>query len=244
MNHKKHLLTIVALGILIILTLTASTLKGGGGNADSPRTISVTGSGKVYLKPDIAMINVGVHTENEDVSVALSENNAKALSVRDALTAFGVKPDDIQTTSFSVYQSQVYGPMGEMLGLKYMVDNSVYITVRDLAKMGDVLTTLVNKGANNIYGITFDVADRAAALTKARQAAVADAKAQAEELAAAAGVKVGQVISVSTATTGNAMPIYAEYGYGGGGGMAAAPAPISSGQLIVTVDAYLTYELQ
>lgn len=244
MNHKKHLLTIVALGILIILTLSASTLKGGGGGADSPRSISVTGSGKVHLKPDIAMINVGVHTENEDVSVALSENNAKALSVREALIAFGVKPEDIQTTSFSVYQSQVYGPMGEMLGLKYMVDNSVYITVRDLAKLGDVLTTLVNKGANNIYGITFDVADRVAALTEARKAAVADAKAQADELAAAAGVKVGQVISVSTATTGSAMPIYAEYGYGGGGGMAAASAPISSGQLIVTVDAYLTYELK
>jgi hypothetical protein len=185
-----------------------------------------------------------VHTESADISTALAENNTNAQAVRDALAGFGVKPEDIQTTNFSIYPNQQYGPQGEMLGIKYSVDNSVYITVRDLSKLGDVLTTAINSGANNIYGITFDVADREKALSEARLAAVADAKTQADELAAAAGLKVGRVMNLSVNAT-NPTPVYASNGMGGGGGaMAAAPAPISSGQLVVTVDAYVTYEIQ
>jgi uncharacterized protein YggE len=241
MRNKKYL--IITAGIIMILLFSAFSKAGGGPVTDIPRTISVTGTGKVTIVPDIATINVGVHTENEDVSAALAENNAKAMSVRDALVKFGVKAEDIQTTSFTIYPNQQYGPMGEMLGVKYAVDNSVFITVRDLTKMGEVLSTIVNQGANNIYGINFDVSDREKALKEARLAAIADAKLQADELAAAAGVKVGQVMSISISTTNLPIPMYADYGKGGGGAMAAAPAPISGGQLIISVDAYLSYEI-
>jgi len=241
MKDKKVL--IITAGFIMILLLSAFT-KAGGGSANNPRTISVTGSGRTVLTPDIATINVGVHTENEDVSAALAENNAKALAVRDALVELGVKPEDIQTTNFSIYPYQQYGPAGEMIGNKYSVDNTVYITVRDLSKMGEVLSTMVTQGANNIYGISFDVADREKAMSEARLAAVADAKLQAEELAAAAGVKVGKVMNLSISSYNPVVPMYDSYGYGGGGAMAASPAPVSGGQLIITVDAYVTYELQ
>jgi uncharacterized protein YggE len=125
-----------------------------------------------------------------------------------------------------------------------MVDNTVMITVRDLTKMGQILSTVVGEGANNIYGITFDVANREQALEDARKAAIADARVQADELAAAAGVQVGQVISINISSYTQPQPMY-NYGYGGGGGMAAAaPAPISSGQMIVTADASITYEMK
>jgi uncharacterized protein YggE len=118
------------------------------------------------------------------------------------------------------------------------------ITVRDLAKLGEILSSVVGEGANNIYGITFDVSDRTKALDDARKAAIADARLQADELAAAAGVTVGQVMSISVSNTSQPQPYY-NMGYGGGGGMAAsAPAPVSSGQLIVTADAYITYEMK
>jgi uncharacterized protein YggE len=241
MKDKKFL--VITAGFIMILLLSAFT-KAGGGSPNNPRTITVTGSGRTVLTPDIATINVGVHTENEDVSEALAENNAKALAVRDALVKLGVKPEDIQTTNFSIYPYQQYGPQGEMLGNKYSVDNTVYITVRDLTKMGEVLSTMVTQGANNIYGISFDVADREKAMSEARLAAVADAKLQADELAAAAGVKVGKVMNLSISSYNPVSPMYDSYGYGGGGALAASPAPISGGQLIITVDAYVTYELQ
>ena len=242
MKDKKYL--IFSLSLILILLLSGFT-KAGGGTVENPRSISVTGTGKMTLIPDMATINVGVHTENEDVSAALAENNAKAQAVKDALGEFGVKPGDIQTTSFSIYPNQQYGPMGEMMGMKYSVDNTIYIKVRDLTKMGEVLTTMVDLGANNIYGINFDVTDRESALKEARLAAIADAKLQADELAAAAGVKVGQVMSLSLSSNNQPVPMYADYGMGmgGGGAMAAAPAPISSGQLVVSVDVYITYEI-
>ncbi len=240
----KHLILLAA-ALLSVFALTASVYPGGGGNtSEAPRTISVSGTGKVYLTPDIASINVGVHTEDVDVAKALSDNTAAAQSVADALKGFGVEAKDIQTTNFSIYPNQQYGPAGEMLGIKYMVDNTVMITVRDLTKLGEILSAVVGKGANNIYGITFDVAERTKSLEEARKAAIADARLQAEELAAAAGVKLGQVITISVNNSSQPQPMY-NMGYGGGGGMAAsAPAPISSGQLLVTADAYITYEMK
>lgn len=157
------------------------------------RTISVNGTGSVTISPDIAYITIGVHTEAGDVSEALASNTAQAKAVADALAGLGVEAKDIQTTAFNVYPQQQYGPNGEMLDLKYAVDNSVYITVRDLTKMGEILSTVVKSGANNISGIQFDVADRSKAESEARQKAVNDARAQAEELASAAGAKLGKI---------------------------------------------------
>jgi uncharacterized protein len=165
-------------------------------------------------------------------------------AISDTLKGFGVAPVDIQTTNFSVYPAQQYGPNGEMLGTKYAVDNTVLITVRDLSKFGEILSNVVSSGANNIYGITFDVADRSKAISEARKTAYANAQNQAQELAAAAGVAIGQVVSIST-NVSQPTPIYSNY-YGRGGAMmdTAAAAPVSSGQLLISVDVYISYEMK
>ncbi len=88
MKGKYYILLVAAL--MSVFALTASVYPGGGGGTNSvpPRTISVSGTGKVYLTPDIASINVGVHTEDVDVAKALSDNTAAAQSVADALKGF------------------------------------------------------------------------------------------------------------------------------------------------------------
>lgn len=245
--RAKYVLLLTA-AIISVFGLSGFVSAGGGGGGGgidpAPRTISVNGNGKSILTPDVASINVGVRTENVDVATALNENTALAKSVADSLKAFGVDMNDIQTTNFAIYPYQTYGPMGEMLELKYTVDNTVMITVRDLTKMGDILTSVVTKGANNIYGITFDVADRTSALSEARLAAIGNARTQAEALAEAAGVKLGKVISINISSSAPPVPMYNYYGgMGGGGGMEGAPAPISSGQLTVSVDVNITYEI-
>jgi uncharacterized protein YggE len=234
--------------LVLSVLLSASSLNGGGGGGGGTadqHTITVTGSGRVTLKPDVAMINIGVHTENADVEAALAENNIKAQALRATLEEQGILSADIQTTSFSIYQNPVYGSAGESQGFKYMVDNTVYITLRDLSKMGQVLTAVVNSGANNIYGINFDVSDRSAALSQARLAAMADARSQAEELAQALGSSVGQVITITCNTNTYPASYSYPYGYGGGGGAEGAPSvPVSSGQMTVSVDVYNTYALE
>jgi uncharacterized protein len=242
---KKTILIIITV-VLAAGLLTACGAFGSNptGSANQPpqRTLNVTGSGKVNLTPDIVYINIGVHTEGADVAEALASNTAQAQKVTDALKQYNVEAKDIQTTAFNVYPQQQYGPQGEMLDIKYMVDNSVYVTVRDLTNLGAILDTVVKSGANNINGIQFDVANRDAAISEARKAAVADARAQAEELVAAAGAKLGEVqfINVSSYT----QPIGPTSLKGDGGLAASSNVPVSAGQIQISVDVNVTYNLK
>jgi uncharacterized protein len=209
------------------------------------RSINVTGEGQVFLVPDVAYVYIGVHSQSENVSKALSDNNEQAKAVSDALKNLSVEEKDIQTTSFNIYPQQQYEPgTGNVTGTIYMVDNVVYVTVRDLKNLGELLDVVVRSGANSINSINFDVVDKETALSKARELAIEDARKQAEELAKASGVTLGEVQNISTSSVSTPMA-KENYGMGGGGGMAAAqPAPISAGQLLLTVDISMTYLLK
>ncbi len=214
--------------------------------SDQPpvRTLSVNATGKAYLTPDIAYIYIGVQTENADAAEAVAENNTKSLKVVNAIKAFEIEARDIQTTNFSIFPQQQYDPQGKLTGVIYMVNNVVYVTLRDIETVGEVIDAAVTAGANTINSIQFDVEDKAEALSNARKAAVADARKQAEELADAAGVSLGTVQSMSSYTSG--MPIPMNEGKGGGGVFAeqGAAAPISAGQLIVVVDVSIVYAIE
>jgi len=226
----------------LALTACAAPSAASGVNTPAQRQLTVTGNGKVNVAPDVAYINIGVHTEAASVGEALANNTRQSQQVSDALKVLGLTDQDIQTTAFNVYPQQNYGPQGEMLDIKYVVDNSVYVSVHDLTKLGQILDTVVKSGANNINGITFDISDRSAALSAARKAAVEDAQTQAQELADSAGAKLGEVqyINVSSYT----QP-YGTYSLKGDGGMAASSnVPVSAGQIQVVVDVNLTYLLK
>jgi uncharacterized protein YggE len=205
------------------------------------RSISAWAQGQVYLTPDIARIMIGVHSQSNSVNEALEENNAKSQAVSDALVSLGVDPKDIQTSNFSVYPQQQYGPNGEMTGdVIYMVDNAVNVTVRDLTKLGSMLDTVVNTGANAINGISFDVSNKEEAMTTARRNAIDNAKRQAAEIAEAAGVELGEIINVSINNSSSPIPMFD----GRGMAQAASDVPISSGQLSIIVEATVTYAIK
>jgi uncharacterized protein YggE len=229
-----------ALSIILLLALSAC-----GPSTGSEHTLSVTGSGIVYLSPDIAYINIGVHTEETDLAQSVAKNNAQVQAVVDALRGMGVEAKDIQTSNFSVWSYQTTDPAtGAITGMKYAVDNSVTVTVRDLTKLGDLLNTVVGVGANNINSISFDVADKTAALVEARTKAMANADALAKELAQTANVSLGGITNISY--TEVTSPNYG-YGYGmGGGGAESKPAsaPINPGQLQVTATVSVTYGIK
>jgi uncharacterized protein YggE len=175
----------------------------------------------------------------------VAENNASTQKLIDALKAAGVAADDIRTMNFSIYQSAQYDPQtGKQSGTIYMVDNTVYLTVRDLAGLGDLLDAAVRAGANNINSIQFDVADKTKAMADARKAAVEAAKKQADELAAAAGVTLGDIQSIQYADSAPS-PIFEGKGMGGGGGAAAdVTVPINPGQMQISVTVTLAYEIK
>ena len=204
------------------------------------RTLTVTGSGMVTLTPDVAYIYIGVHTENVSVAEAVAENNTKAQAVATAIKGFGVEEKDIQTTNFSIWPQDQYDDKGNKSGTIFNVDNTVYITVRDLTKIGDLLDASIRAGANTINSIQFDVADKTEALSRARKAAVENAQKQAQELVDATGVKLGDVQTISYY---DSTPLSADYGKGGGA-MAASSVPVSSGQYQLTTTVTIVYELK
>lgn len=209
------------------------------------RTLNVSGTGTVTLTPDIAYINIGVHTESPTASEAVSNNNTQTQQVVDALRKAGMDAKDIRTTNFSIYpNTQVDPQTNQKLGTTYVVDNTVYVTVRKLDGLGDLLDAAVKAGANSVNSIQFDLADKTPAIKQARDAAVKDATTQAQELAAAAGVSLGNLQTVSF---GENVPTPVSEAFGkGGGGMAAASVavPINPGTMTLTVNVSMTYEIR
>lgn len=240
MKFTRFLLFALALAALTLTACSPALITNGG--APATRSLTVTGAGQATLTPDIAYISIGVHTESSTAASAMSDNNAQAQAVIEALRAAGVKPEDIRTTNFSIWATPQYSPDGQATGQTvYAVDNTVYVTVRDLAGLGSLLDKAVQAGANNISNIQFDVADKTKAMSEARNTAVESAKAQAQELASAAGVSLGNLQTISYYDSAPA-PVFearALNSAGVGGG-----APINPGTLQITVSVTLTYEIK
>lgn len=233
----------VFLFVLIALALNACAPNTVGSNeASAPlRTISVTGSGQAVLTPDIAHLTIGVRTEAASAQKAVQENNQQAQTVIDTLLALGVAEKDIRTTNFSISPRQQYDREGNPTTRTYVVQNSVYVTVRDLDIIGQLLDEVVQAGANQISNIQFDVADKTEALAAARDAAVAEARAQAEALAQAAGVSLDQVQSIAFY---NAVPVTTKADSRLMMAEAASAVPIQAGELTLTVSVQMVFTIK
>jgi uncharacterized protein len=213
-----------------------------GESAEPVRTISVNGTGKVVLTPDLATIHIGVHTENTDAQEAVASNTSQAQEVMDALLGFGIAEADIQTTNFSIYPRQEYNNEGQVTGITYVVDNTVVVTVRNLDEIGEILDGVVQAGANAINGIQFTVADPTEAYNAALAAGVENARARAEVLASAAGVELGEVQTISSYIGGGVVPVYRDFSMAAE--MAAAEVPIAAGQTEISVEVNMVYTIR
>ncbi|MEW6716040.1 MAG: SIMPL domain-containing protein [Chloroflexota bacterium] len=240
MRKRIFSIHILLLATLIISACTSRVSAPSVSGETTPiRTLSVTGVGKVSLSPDMASISIGVSTQNSSAKEALASNNQQTQKVIETLVVFGIDSKDIRTTDFSIYPQQEWGANGQLIGVFYHVNNTVLVTVRELEQLGRILDTVVQAGANNIYGIQFDLTDKSAALAEARSLAVQDAQTEAEQLAEAAGITLGLVQSISTYAGEEAVPLYR------GMVMVEAPAevPISAGEMTISVQVDVVYEI-
>ncbi|MCE9645864.1 MAG: SIMPL domain-containing protein [Chloroflexi bacterium] len=239
--RTKFLVFAVLIFTLVLSACGPTTINQAG--PEAVRSLNVNGLGQVYLTPDIAYIYIGVHSEAAAASQAVDSNKTQTTAVIDALKKAGVAEKDIRTTNFSIWPSQQYAPDGTVSGTVYMVDNTVYVIVRNIDNLGSLLDDTISAGANSINSIQFDVADKAQAVKDARAKAVEDAKTQAQELANAAGVSLGDIQAISFYDNS---PYPVSEGKGGGGGVMAADAavPIQPGQLTISVSVSMTYAIK
>ena len=236
-----------ALAIALIVSLVSAA------NSQEPRherdsklvpSITVSGTGKVNVKPDIAHVQVGVVSDAPLASDALTKNNKDMAALLDALKAKGIEERDVQTSSFNVGPKYEYDPQGrrqpKLVG--YQVTNMVQVRVRKLTQLGELLDALVRTGANQVHGISFSVDEPEKLLGKARQEALVQAKARAEEFATAAGVKVGRPLLIQEQSMGIPFPRPMQMM---GRAMEAADAsvPVAAGEQTLTTQVTVTYSL-
>lgn len=159
--------------------------------------LSVTASAEASRAPDIASISAGVVNRGSDANAALRANAEQMTQVMRAVRAAGIAERDVQTGSISLYPDyrHVEGKSPEIIG--YNARNSVNLTVRDVAKLGQVLDALAASGANEINGPSFEIDQPDAVYDEARVAAIGKARERAELYARTLGLQVRRVVSIS-----------------------------------------------
>jgi uncharacterized protein YggE len=203
-------------------------------------TISVSGTGRVVVSPDVADIRLGVIVTRPTVKAARESAAASMTAVIAALKKLGIADKDLQTTGLSLQPNYTYSNGGGNPRLNgYTLSNSLSVTVRDLNKIGDAVDDALAAGATTLDGIAFRVDDPAKAEQQARSEALAQAKAKADTLASGAGVRITGVATISESVAPVPYPMY----YGALAGIAkdtATPVQAGSNEVVVTVSvAYL-----
>jgi uncharacterized protein YggE len=159
------------------------------------RTFSVSGEGKEVVVPNIAEIRIGVISEGLDLTTLQKENSEKMNRIINFLKEKGIDEKDIQTENYSVSPKYDYSkPPYRIVG--YSISQNLKVKVRDLSKIGEILSQAVNYGANNVSGPNFTVDDKEVYLEKAREKAIKNAKEKAEKIAKTAGFKLGKIVSI------------------------------------------------
>ena len=168
---------------------------------DLRSSVTVSGQGKVLLTPDTAKVYFSVRTQHEEATQAQQANAEAAGLLMAALEEAGVAPGDINTGSVNVNEQYNYRKTPpEVLG--YEANCEMTVTVRDLDKLGGIITAAVAAGATDVRGPEYSIGNASAAYLSALEEAMADAQAKADVLAAAAGVDLAAVtISVEEVST-------------------------------------------
>ncbi len=250
---KRWIILGALIPALLLAACTAGTATPGGtaqpcnitcnpsGQA-APRTLSVTGEGKVTVAPDIAFIFMSVVTRDANLSTAWDANNATTQAVIAALQAQGIQPADMQS-NLNVSQQEKFDATGQPTGvITYIVTNTLTVTDRDLGKIGQVLGAAQAAGVNSIAGITFGLEDPTSAVSQARALAVANARSRADEIAKAMGVSIVRVLTVTEYPENIPLPVEKGYGAIGLGGGSTVPIQVGTTQVSMTVS--VVFEIQ
>jgi uncharacterized protein len=196
------------------------------------RSITVTGSGTVSAAPTQAGFDFGVSTRGKTAVEALAGDSAQMSKLIAALKGAGIPASAIQTSSVSL--SPVTNADGSAI-VGYTASNTVSVSIDDLSRAGSIVDTAVAAGANQVDGPNLTVADQSKLYASALTAAVADARAKTNVLAAAGGLQVGAVTSIEE--NGSSGPVPFTDAKAG-----AEPTPISAGTSQITATVTVVFE--
>lgn len=201
MNKKNILVIVLAVLLLVSATVSVTVILNGNNKSFNPTmsgleasfesTINVTGNSTVSIPADVGYIQIGIDTKDPDVTSAQAQNAETADQIIKAVKKLGLTDDDITTSNYSIYPEYNYSQNDNPeTPENYVVSNTVKLRITDLSILGDVIDAAADAGANRAYNIYFDVLDTDDAKNEALERAIQDARAKADILAEAAGVKI------------------------------------------------------
>lgn len=209
------------------------------------KTITVTGDGYVYATPDIGLVDMSVMTQDKDVSKATDENSQKMNKIIEYVKGAGVEAKDIKTLGFNI--SPVYSweqKTGKRNLDGYEVNQTLEVKIRDLSKVGDIISNATSLGANDVSSLSFTVDDDNAVKEQAKSLAIKDAREKAKTLEKELGINLGKIINFSEGTYPS--PIYSSYGAGSAEmkTMSSITPTIETGQNKITSTVTITYSIR
>jgi uncharacterized protein len=205
--------------------------------------ISVVGQGIVTTQPNVARITIGADVTDPSLANAQAEAARRMDAVINQLKASGIADNDIRTVNYSInpiYDQPTQGQQPTLRG--YQVQNQVEVRVTNVAGLGPLLDTAVSAGATRVMGIRFEASNMEDLKNQARDQAMQNARAQADQLARDAGVSVGRPISIDESDTGGVTPVRAAAPTAA---LAAGPqTPIQPGDLQVSTTVRVVWAIQ
>lgn len=209
-----------------------------------PPSITVNGHARMFVKPDVAYINMGVVSAAPSAVAALSANSQKMSTLMETLSKLGVAEKDVQTSNFSIepqYGNSSSGHAPKILS--YQVSNSVTIRQHKIEQVGPLLDALVGDGANQVNNVSLTVDETSQLLDTIRKQAIEDARRKAKLYADAGGVQLGKVLYISEASA-----MHEPIAFGARRMMApmgmAATTPISAGESELSLDATVVFAIE
>jgi uncharacterized protein YggE len=250
MRNKKLLLSVGLVLVLVIVGL-AGCSSGGINQREVIEEINVgtqqdgiwvSGTGKVTAVPDVAILSLGVEAQAITVAEAQAQAIEAMNAVMDALDNYGVALKDIKTQYYNIYPVRTWDDGNETL-IGYRITNAVTVKIRQVENIGGIIDAVTVAGGDHtrISNISFAVDDQSAYKVEARDKAITDAKAKAEQLAELAGVTLGKPTYIAESDDYNPV-LYRDFDLMEGSSTAATTS-ISPGEAEISLTVQMSYSI-
>lgn len=253
---KKTFLSVITFFFVFLTILISVYIMNGikrgryiGQEIERQNTISVSGEGEIYVKPDLAKVTFTVKNEAKTVIEAMEENTKRMNDVIEYIKKEGVEDKDVKTTSFNIYPRYEYvrdreieiypPPASKRVLVGYEISQSLQVKIRDMTKIGSIIQAATESGANQMSGLAFIVDKEDEFKEQARAEAIKNAKEKAKELASQLGIRL---VRITNFQESGVFPRFYGYDEALGLGMAEAPQ-IETGQNLIRVTVTVTYEI-
>lgn len=185
--------TSVLAAALLVFSVAGTNLAA----AAEPNTIAVSGMAEQEVAPDMAYIDVGINVRADDAETARTQEAQIASQIRRALLGLAITDNDLQNTSYYLYQEYKVDRSGVRTADKYVLDSSIKVTVKDLDKLSQVIDNVVEAGATNISNITYALSTQNIIQRQLLATAVENARDKAAVVANAGSRTLGNMLSAN-----------------------------------------------